>query len=143
MGRSPRRVSGQPPRELGGVSEQGRHAAQPGAFEPRRAGRRRRTSPHQPGQQFIQGHAHDGGGMVAHGVGQDQLPAVDEGAAAVDHIGDVALPAIAFRQQQRLGEPPQHLRRVMEIQQGGADAVLAHGPHAVGEHQPARLGLEG
>lgn len=54
------------------------------------------ASPHQAGEQVIQRHTDDGGGLVAHGIGQDQLATVEEGAAAVDHVGYVAFPGIAL-----------------------------------------------
>jgi serine/threonine-protein kinase len=53
-------------------------------------------------QQGVQIHAHDTGGPVAHGVGDEHLPAVDEPPAAVDHIGHIAFPAAALGLDQGL-----------------------------------------
>ena len=94
-------------------------------------------------QQGVQIHAHNAGGLVTHGVGDDHLPAVDERPAAVDHIGHIAFPAAALRLDQGFPQPADDPSGVFQVQQDRADAILAHGPHAVGEHQPAAFRFHG
>ncbi len=43
----------------------------------------------------------DGCGSVAHGIGKNEIPAMDEGSAAVHHIGHVAFSAHLFRNDLR------------------------------------------
>ena len=64
-------------------------------------------------------------------------------AAAVDDVGHVAFPADALGLQQGLAQPADDPGGIVQVEQDGADAVLAHGADAVGDHQPAGLGLHG
>ncbi len=89
----------------------------------------------EPGQQPIevdQGEPHR---RVAAAVGEHKRAPVGHRAAQVDHVGDVPLPLVVGLGEQGLLERP-------EVQQHGADAVLAHRDHPIGQDEPAGRGLQ-
>jgi serine/threonine-protein kinase len=94
-------------------------------------------------QQGVQIHAHDAGGPVAHGVGNDHLPAVDEPPAAVHHVGHIAFTAAALGFDEGFPQPADDPGGILQVQQDRAYAVLAHRPHPMGKHQPAAFRLHG
>jgi len=68
---------------------------------------------------------------------------VDEGAAGIDHVGDVTAALVGGGDDQRVFEPADQLCGVVAVQQRRADAVAAHRADAVGQQEPAGVGLDG
>ena len=64
-------------------------------------------------------------------------------AAGVHHVRDVAFALGFVWGQQRFPQAPDYARGVFQVEQERAEAILAHGAHAVTQHQPARLRLDG
>src|SRR5262245_26951793 len=95
------------------------------------------------GQHVVQGQRGEGGGVVGHGVGDDELPAVQETAAGIDHIGHVTLALIFVRLDEWLAHAADYLSRILPVEQEGADAVFAHRPYTVAEDKPAGVDLDG
>ena len=90
-------------------------------------------SSNQRRQQGIQGHGCDGGGFVAHGVGQYELTAVNQGSATVHDVGDVAVALVLGGRQERVAHRSDDAARIVPIQQQGAEGVLAAGLRVGGE----------
>ena len=80
--------------------------------------------------------------IVADRIRYYQPAVVNQGATAVDHIRDVTV-AFVVERFERLTEAPDHAARVFEIEQSGADAIVAHGADPVGQDEPASLGFQG
>lgn len=95
------------------------------------------------GEEFVEGDAGDGGGFVAHGVGEDDFVVVEEGATTVDDVGDVTLAFDAFGREERFAKSANDLGGIFEVEQDGTDAVFAHGADAMGNDEPAGWGLDG
>ena len=68
--------------------------------------------------------------------------AVAERAAGVDDVGDVAVPFVRQRSEQRLLGLADDDGRVVEVEEEGADGVGAHRADAVGEDEPALVELD-
>ena len=94
-------------------------------------------------QQFVEVDDGDACGGVAHRVGKDQDSLVDHAAARVDDIRHITETLLSGRNEQRFAGLTDHSARVVMVQQGRANAVLAHRAHAVRQEQPAGLGFEG
>jgi len=67
---------------------------------------------------------------------------VDEAAAGVDDVRDVAFSLVLGRPDQRFAQPADHPGRVVAVEKERADAVLPHRPHAVTEHEPPGFGFD-
>src|SRR5580658_1059041 len=65
-----------------------------------------------------------------------------EAAARIHDIGHVAVTLVCIWLDQWFWQPADYLRRVVTIEQEGADAVFSHQPHAVADYQPAGLGFD-
>ncbi len=67
---------------------------------------------------------------------------MEEGPAGIDHVGYVAVLLIVSWAEERLAQSADDPSWVFEVEQDAPDVVGPHGTDAVGEHQPARLGLD-
>src|SRR5215471_4676663 len=74
------------------------------------------------------------GGVIGHGVREDELTIVDERAAAIDNIWHVAFALGLARFEQRFAQAAKNARGIIEIEQERANAILAHWPYTVAEH---------
>src|SRR5260221_12021027 len=79
---------------------------------------------------------------VIYAVGNPYQAVVQEGSARVHDAGDVAVPLIRARGQQRSTRITRDARRVIEVEQHGTDDVDPHRTDAMGEHKPALVGLD-
>ena len=75
-------------------------------------------------------------------VGQQQPVAVRQRAAAVDDVRDVALALVRCGSRRGRRRRADHAARGRRGRAGRTHGVLAHRPDAVGQHQPAGLGLD-
>ena len=50
---------------------------------------------------------------------------------------------VAFGRDKWIRQSAEHLGRVMQIEEGGTDAVFSHWADAVSDDEPARFGLDG
>ena len=87
------------------------------------------------GQQFIQRHGGEAGGVIAHRVGDDEFASVQQRAARVHNIRDITFALSFIRGEQRFPQPPDHARGVGEIEQECAEAIFPHGADAVAQYQ--------
>ena len=60
----------------------------------------------------------------------------------VDDVGDIPVPLILPRLKKRSGQTTQYLARILPIGEHSAQAIATHGPDAVGDDQPALIGLD-
>ena len=68
------------------------------------------------GEQWSEFDGCNRGGGIAEAVRQDEVFSVDEGAAGVDDIWDVAFPLVSLGGDQWVAEMADHLRWVFEIE---------------------------
>ena len=85
----------------------------------------------------------DAAAGVAHGVGDQQNIAMENGAAGVDDIGHVTF-AFGFQGfDQRRAKAADDVRGVVEVQECRSDTVAADGSDAVGKDDPSVRGFDG
>lgn len=82
-------------------------------------------------EDFTERHSGEGGGVVGHGVGNDELALMDEAAAGVNDIGNVAFAFLFVRLDKRFAGAAKNPGGVIAIEEKSADAVFAHGADAV------------
>ena len=86
---------------------------------------------------FIQSHRGESRCVIGHGVRDDELALMDEATAGIDDIGDVAFALVLVGLDDRFAGAGE-LRRIIAVEQKRADAVFAHGTHAVADDQLGR-----
>ena len=91
------------------------------------------------GQELVEREGSEGGGGVAHRVRDDQFPAMQEAAAGVNDIRHIAFALGFVGLSNGSRRRPMTCVGIFQIEQKRADAILAHGAHAVAEHEPARF----
>ena len=68
---------------------------------------------------------------------------MDNRAAGIGYVGDIAVALLWRRADQRMSRARQQSGWVIAVEQAGADAIVAHRSHAVGQHQPAFINFDG
>jgi hypothetical protein len=71
------------------------------------------------------------------------VPALTNEPAAVNDVGHVSLPFVAFRGEQRLAKTAFDFRGIMKIEKCSPDAIFTHRANAMGNNEPAGLGFDG
>ena len=69
----------------------------------------------EPGEQGVERQADHCGSLVTHGIGEDEPAAVDECAAAIDHVRHIALALVAFGGDQGFVQPAENPHGFVEI----------------------------
>src|SRR5204863_6887762 len=80
--------------------------------------------------------------VIGHGVGNDELPAVEQAATGINDVRHVTFTLVFVGFDQRLAQPANDFGRIVQIQQECADAIFAHRTHALAEHEPAGFGFD-
>src|SRR5690348_1437134 len=67
---------------------------------------------------------------------------MQETAAGVNDVGDIAFAFVFIWRDQRFAHPANHFGGVLAVEQKRPNAIFPHGPDAVTEHEPTRLGFD-
>lgn len=78
-------------------------------------------------QHFIERNRSETGGVIGHGIGNDQLPVVHESTAGINDIRNVPLTLALIRLEQGFTQAADHFAGLVEIEEKGADAVRSQG----------------
>jgi hypothetical protein len=113
-----------------------------GTFSPPKTPRSLPRLASQPLERITQRDDGDAGGGVGAGVGEDEVWAVDHGAATVDDIGHIAFALVGGGAEEGFAQAADDARGVMEVEEDGAEAVFAHGADAVSDDEPTRVGFD-
>src|SRR5437588_5185915 len=79
---------------------------------------------------------------VRDGIGQNDLVAMAQSTAAVDHIGDIPLPFGLLGANKRLTRSGKNFGGVLLVEKNRADRILSDGPDAVSQQQPPLVNLD-
>src|SRR4051794_25538505 len=92
--------------------------------------------------QISEGHGGDFDTRIADAVRENEDAGMDEGAAGVDDVRDVAVLLVWGRAEKWPAELAEDAGRILEIQKQRSNAVGPHGSDAVRQHEPAGVGLD-
>src|ERR1017187_2582788 len=84
-------------------------------------------------QHFIEGNGSETGGVIGHGIGNDQFAVVHESTAGINDIRNVPLTLALIRREQRFMEAADHFARIVAIEEECADAVRSQGADTMDE----------
>jgi hypothetical protein len=76
------------------------------------------------GQNFVERHRGERCGVVGYPVGNNELPTVQQTAAGINHVWDIAFALVFVWRDERLRQAADDFGRVVTVQQEGADAIL-------------------
>jgi len=77
-------------------------------------------------QHLVQRHGGEGGGIIGHGVGDNELPVPQQAATGIDHVGHIAFALAFVGLDERLAQASDDLRGLVQIEQERAEAILPH-----------------
>src|SRR3546814_2710863 len=78
---------------------------------------------------------------VGDAVRDKDIVTLEQRAAAIDDVGDIAFAILIGGGEDRLAGAADHLRGIVLVEQHRADRIFAHRADAVGEQQPALVKL--
>src|SRR5450631_518839 len=94
-------------------------------------------------QHFIEGNGSETGGVIGHGVGNDQFAVVNESPAGINDIRNVPLTLALIRLEQGFMEATDHFAGIVAIEEERADAVRSQGADTMAEYQPTCFSFNG
>ena len=94
-------------------------------------------------EKLIHGHGGETGGVVGHGIGNDEFPIMNHGTTGVNDVGNVTGTLIFIGRQQGLFQPTDEFGGVFMVQEYGAQTIRSHRTHTMRDHEPAVFGLYG
>ena len=92
-------------------------------------------------QHFIEGNRSETGGVVGHGIGNDQFAVVHESAAGINDIRHVPLTLPLIRLEQGFTQAADHFAGIVAVEEECADAIRSHRADTMAEDQPACVGF--
>ena len=75
--------------------------------------------------------------MIGQAIGNDQIAIVEQRAAGVHHVWDIAFALGFIRGEKRFAQATEDARGLLQVEQERPEAILPHGADAVTQHQPA------
>ncbi len=94
-------------------------------------------------QHFSEGCRGETGGVIGHGIGNDQFAVVHESTAGINDIRNVPLTLALIRLEQGFTQAADHFAGIVAIKEECADAVRSQGADTMAEDQPACFSFNG